>query len=368
MTSAPVLTIRRAVCRAIFVFDAGREIDLGACAVLAKAMLRREAETADGAGPVSVRIEPPPVRLFVPFEPFVVAGRRIEGIAEAAAYDFGALAVSIAVPAEPDLPALRGLASTLTGNAELAAAARSIAHGVCAQIAASIAGLALDDMAEEYLVFEVTDFSADRPLAELPSACAREFASILRTQAGELSDDEAERATSTWVMQTPRDLVLVDWNAALLLHERPESVRRVLELANVQLLEMRFLDAKLDASLHHAYDVVSRRLFLRPVFLPDSLQDAMRRIAQRQVDAAILFERVSNALKLVGDQYLARVYRGAAKRFELEAWDDANEQKLATLDGIYQKLHDRAVSARAAMLEWIVILLIASEIVLQFVR
>ena len=37
-------------------------------------------------------------------------------------------------------------------------------------------------------------------------------------------------------------------------------------------------------------------------------------------------------------------------------------------DGIYQKLHDRAVSSRAAVLEWIIILLIAFEIVLTFVR
>lgn len=368
MTSPSALTIRRAACRAVFVFDAGREIDLAACAVLAKAMLRPGTEVPSEAGHVSVHIEPPPVRLDVPFQPFDVAGRRVEGIAEAAAYDFGALAVTITVPAEPDLAALRRFASALAGNAELAAAARSIAHDVCSRIAASIAGLALDVMDEEYLVFEITDFSADRPLAELPSACSREFASILRTQAGEPSDDEAGRATATWVMQTPHDLALVDWDAALLLHERPEAVRRVLELANVQLLEMRFLDGKLDVSLHEAYDVVSRRTFLRPVFLPDSLRDAMRRIAQRQVDAAILFERVSNALKLVGDQYLARVYRGAAKRFELDAWHAANVQKLATLDGIYQKLHDRAVSSRAAVLEWIIILLIAAEIVLGLVR
>lgn len=368
MTSAAALTIRSAVCRAIFVFDAGREIDLGACAILAKGMLHTDADAASGAGPVSVRIEPLPVRMDVPFEAFEVAGRQVEGVAEVSAYDFGALAVTISIPAEPDLAALRALASALTGNHVLAAAARSIAHGVCARIAASIAGLALADLTEEYLVFEVTDFSADRPLAELPTACVREFASVLRAESWELSDDEAARATSTWVMQTPRDLALVDWNAALVLHERPQAVRRVLELANVQLLEMRFLDDKLDASLHSAYDVVSRRMFLRPVFMPDSLRESMRRIALRQVDAAILFERVSNALKLVGDQYLARVYRGAAKRFELDEWNGANVHKLSTLDGIYQKLHDRAVSARAAMLEWIVILLIAGEIVLQFVR
>ena len=37
-----------------------------------------------------------------------------------------------------------------------------------------------------------------------------------------------------------------------------------------------------------------------------------------QVESAVLFEGVNNALKLLGDQYLARVYRLASQRFHLE--------------------------------------------------
>ena len=142
----------------------------------------------------------------------------------------------------------------------------------------------------------------------------------------------------------------------------------VIELANVQLLEMRFLDRRLDESLSNAYDVVSQRQVWRPLFLPGGLREAMRRIAQRQVDSAVMFEHVSNALKLVGDQYLARVYRGAAQQFEMQAWNEAIVRKIATLDSIYEKLHDRTVTARAEVLEWIIILLILFEVVFSFVR
>jgi hypothetical protein len=44
----------------------------------------------------------------------------------------------------------------------------------------------------------------------------------------------------------------------------------------------------------------------------------LHRVAQMQVDSAMLFEGVNNALKLLGDQYLARVYRLASQRFHLE--------------------------------------------------
>jgi hypothetical protein len=365
--SPPPLTIRRAVCRAMFVFDAGREIDLDVCRRLAADIVRTAEAPAGRGAPTSVRVESPPLRLDVPFEAFAVDGRSVEGPAEVAVHDFGAIAVTLAVPAGTTLAELRDAACALAGNAALAAAARSIANGLLARIAASVADVGLAATVEEYLVFEVTDFSSEVPLSELPARCGPEFARILRAEPQPLSQQEVDHATATMVMRTPDDLVLVDWNAALVLDARPDDVRAVLELANVQLLEMRFLDDRLDASLHHAYEVVSRRVFWRPVFLPDALREAMRRIAQRQVDSAILFERVSNALKLVGDQYLARVYRGAAARFELDAWNEANERKLATLEGIYQKVHDRAVNVRAEMLEWIVILLIALEILMTFV-
>src|SRR5439155_426317 len=76
-------------------------------------------------------------------------------------------------------------------------------------------------------------------------------------------------------------------------------------------------------------------------------------------DGAILFEQVTNALKLVGDQYLARVYSLASRRFHLGDWDASITRKLQTIDSIYAKMADRAASRRMAILEWIIIVLIA---------
>jgi uncharacterized Rmd1/YagE family protein len=78
----------------------------------------------------------------------------------------------------------------------------------------------------------------------------------------------------------------------------------------------------------------------------------------------VLFEGVSNALKLVGDQYLARLYRMAAQRMRLPEWDASIGRRLQTAESIYQKLSDQASTLRLEVLEWITIALITVSILL----
>ena len=129
---------------------------------------------------------------------------------------------------------------------------------------------------------------------------------------------------------------------------------------------MRYLDEQLDNDLDQSYEALSRHNWGR-FRLPGSSHADLRRIAQMQVDSAVLFEGVNNALKLLGDQYLARVYRLASQRFHLEEWDTSILRKLHILESIYNKISDQAANWRLEMLEWIVILLIAVSIVLPFV-
>ena len=77
-----------------------------------------------------------------------------------------------------------------------------------------------------------------------------------------------------------------------------------------------------------------------------------------------LFERVSNAPKLLGDQFLARVYRLAALRFHVGEWNGGILRKLETLEDFYEQLHGKAAGRRLELLEWIIIILIFVEIVL----
>jgi len=46
----------------------------------------------------------------------------------------------------------------------------------------------------------------------------------------------------------PGGLAVIDWNCAVVVDRRPEEALAVLEFANVELVEMRFLEDRLDRS------------------------------------------------------------------------------------------------------------------------
>ena len=98
--------------------------------------------------------------------------------------------------------------------------------------------------------------------------------------------------------------------------------------------------------------------------LPSAVSADMHQVAELQLESAVMLERVSNALKVFGEEYLARIYRLAAGRFHLAELEATITRKLTTIESIYQKLSDKAASIRMEALEWVVIVLIALEIVL----
>ncbi len=145
-----------------------------------------------------------------------------------------------------------------------------------------------------------------------------------------------------------------------------DDVRALLEFGNVELWEMRYVDQKLDRALDQAHETLVRRSWRLPWSFGSFGAD-LRSLAELQVDNATLFEGVNNTLKLVGDQFLARVYRMVNRRFHLDEWDGTILRKLETLESIYEKLSDQASTRRMEILEWVIIFLIAFSIALEFV-
>ena len=145
-------------------------------------------------------------------------------------------------------------------------------------------------------------------------------------------------------------------------------MRAVLEFANVELLEMRYLDQKLDRALNQAYETLSKRR-------PDSAAPA-RLLWRRLARASASFRSTTRSSSkvsttrsnLLGDQYLARVYRLINRRFHLDEWDASILRKLQTLESIYEKLSDQASNRRMEVLEWVIVLLIAFSIAIELIR
>jgi hypothetical protein len=165
------------------------------------------------------------------------------------------------------------------------------------------------------------------------------------------------------------DLVVLTWDRAFLYEPRGDTdVIDVLEVANAQLLEMRYYDELLDAELPRMYDLVeaARRRWTLPG--ARRFADLARRLYTMVAEVTELTEKVDNALQVTEDVYLARIYAAALELFRVPTVSAAVDKKLSIIRDTYTALYDEASSSRSGLLEIIIVVMIAVEIVLAIIR
>jgi len=357
--------IAKGACFPMFAFEAAQAIDLDAAERRLVAGTERQTIKYKRRAPASFEYRPAPLHVTRGGEPQQVSGRHTTPGVEVVLYDFGALSVSYAIPLAGPLSDLPRLAEELWGNERLLKDARRHVVEIVAELGPACVRPRIADFVEDYSIFHIAAFTAPCDAATLWTTHALTVAQVLRAVPHPLSQQEIAEATSSRLSFGPNDATIIDTDAAILFDPEGEDVRDVIEFANTQLLEMRYLDHELDDVLERAYAGLwrpSRRPWPLPSVGPD-----LQSLARLELDAAILFEQVTNALKLVGDQFLARVYALTSRRFHLDEWDTSISRKLRTIDGIYAKMSDRASTRRMEMLEWIIILLFVVSIMLSVI-
>jgi hypothetical protein len=286
-------------------------------------------------------------------------------------FDFAAVSLALRVPFRLSAASLRRLAGWLADPSPLLRTARAVLTPLHQQLLPAIkVPLWREDFSEEYFVFQLPPCeSLSMPARFLDTAAdghAAWLAGLVRLESGPLSAEEVNEALRLHLSYSPTDLFVPDWAAAVLLDQDCDETLQVIAFANLQLLEFRFIDNRLDDSLAGAYRLVQS---LTRSSLPfwRSHDRPLRVLGGLKVEANDLFERTGNVLKLVGDQYLARVYRLVDTRFHLEDWERSILRKLEVAEGVYQVVADQASTLRTEFLEVIVIVLIVLEIVLALV-
>lgn len=175
-----------------------------------------------------------------------------------------------------------------------------------------------------------------------------------------LSQQESDESTARHLSYYQGDLVVVDWDAALLVDEPSDfgETLYLMELANLQLAELEAYDRILDHALERSYrDLTQRSLRSR--------RDILRQIREIRIDMARFNDELSNITKFFGDWHLARIYEALAARFHLAEWHRTIEGKLRTLDDLYRILQSDQTNRLMVWLEaTIVVLFIIDLIVL----
>ncbi len=282
----------------------------------------------------------------------------------------GALSITVRVPFEvrhvEDLVVYHDLQFS---NGSLHEEVRRLAEEVRRELASHYIR-PVKNLAEEeaYTVFclespLLTDDGAPLKAENWLRAHRREVASLLTQEPDidHLSKQEADESTGRFLSYYEHDLVVIDWDAALIIDEPQnfDETLYVMELANLQLAELEAYDRLLDDSLDRAY----RDLSARPVRGRASI---LRELREIRIDLARFGDELSNITKFFGDWHLARVYENISARFHLADWHRTIDGKLKTLDDLYQLFKHDQTNRWMLILEVTIVLLFVIDLVILF--
>jgi len=196
------------------------------------------------------------------------------------------------------------------------------------------------------------------------NAHRREVASLLTQEPDidHLSKQEADESTGRYLSYYEHDLVVMDWDAALIMDDPQhfDETLYVMELANLQLAELEAYDRILDDALERSYRDLGEKPLRRK-------GDVLRELREIRVDLARLSDELSNITKFFGDWHLARIYENISARFHLGDWHRTIDEKLETLDNLYQLLQHDQTNRLMLILEATIVLLFVIDLLLLFV-
>lgn len=359
--------VRRATVEVIRIYDVAQEIDL----VAVESLL-------GGQQPVArirlVRVEPkaiafddPPVVTDLVAPPLDVMGVRAPTRASARIYGFGVISLSLDVVLPGAVPwaEFERFAQEAEREASLLPFWRTALDRLLEALGPALRAPISTRMEEDYCVVTVRELDPPLDAAELQRRV--DLVPILTHEPKPLSEAARRdllRYTHSYYQD---DLVVLTWDRAFVLEPSgDDDIADVLEVANAQLLELRYYDALLDSELPHTYSQAAE-VRATQALLRGRYSRAANQMRALVAEVTLITEKVDNALKVTEDVYLARVYSSALELFRVRFWAGSIDRKLSLIRDTYTALYDESMATRAEWLEAAIVFLIVFEIVMAFI-
>lgn len=347
-------------------FDWGEEVDLEKARQLVPSevhALPRKLRT-----PPSIAYQSPPLRFGIhPQAIELPVLGKVQASADLMLFDFAAASLAMQVPYRLPLSELAALAGALANPEVFLAAAREALQPIYQQLLPAIENPIWGELSEEYFVFQLIPERAAPNPAQLLAQYPGWLAGMVRLEAGPLSDGEIAEALRLRLSYTPDDLIVTDWTAAVVVDVDCTEILETMAFANLQLVEFRHIDRRLDRRLTAAYGMI-RQLARSSLPIWQRHARPLRSLAALNVEVNEMFERASDALMLVGDPYVARLFQHLSIRFHLDQWGQNIRREIDVLEGMYQAVSDQAAAYRTEALEIVVVVLILTEILIAVFR
>ncbi|MDA8325051.1 MAG: hypothetical protein M0033_02410 [Nitrospiraceae bacterium] len=218
---------------------------------------------------------------------------------------------------------------------------------------------------EDYTVYYVRQLHSGGTSKDLLGVC--DIGSLLLYEEGESPPSpstKAELLSANSFSYSDNDLVVLSWDKALVFEPGGSmDIPDLLEFANAQLLELRVYDDMLDREL----DIINTRLIKQAspsIWKIKRYEELATKVMLTVTDFTHITEKIDNSLKVTEDVYYARVYAAALSLFRVQQWAESIEGKINIASRSYDMLYRMISNKRTELLEFVIILLIALEIVL----
>jgi hypothetical protein len=349
------------------IFDIAEEIDIPKAEAFLQDLKGRETFKVPKFIDRAIVVKSPPVAFGLPPVELDLECGKYKAEVIGKIRDYGALSIifQVQIPDGTTWEELQALATDLEEGSEVDAFAIAQAKVVSERLQFALKRATSWSVFEDYIIYFMQEFHDDVNASNL---CERANvpALLLAEEKVTISNQTKKSILDNIHQYGTNDLAIVEWNSALVVEpDGGREIPDILEFAVTHLLEMRYYDELLDQRLGVLYDNIesSKGHILRGRF--DQLyQDASTRF----IEFSEFMERVENSLKVVGDFYLATVYRAANKRFRLTDWQENITRKMNLLAQVSSLLQGEVNMRRSHWMEITIIVLIAFEIVSALLR
>ncbi len=181
-----------------------------------------------------------------------------------------------------------------------------------------------------------------------------------------LGDREVEEILGARYSYYHDEVSIVDWEATVTVCPNirdEDDILAVLEVANLQLLELRTFDDYLDQVIEKASGDL-RTIFSPGGFFQGRARRMVADLAETRVELEKMVDEISNVAKFYGDWYIARVYLGCRKKLHIERWLGSVQEKLNSLRDLYELAATESTNRRLLLLEGLIVILFVLDIVL----
>lgn len=376
----PELTIEAGAVVALRLFDIAYSIDLAAAeAAWARHTLGassgRRSRLSGSTPAKAIAFDVPPVLLPLEALPLSLPGGDVLAEVSARLYDFGVVALAVRVPIAGrswaefnDL--IEAVSLAVGAAAPTPIWARLLGHLkplIASALTRPSASTIQEAIQEDYLLGIVHRWNETLTANELLQRV--DLVPMLSGERRRLSEGARRDLMRQRFSYYEDDLVVLTWDRAFIYEPRGDSdVADVLEVANAQLLEMRYYDELLDDELPRMNDLVDATRGSIGLLAPRRFAHLARRLHTLVAEVIELTEKVDNALQVTEDVYLARIYSAALDLFRVPNVSAAVDRKLSIIRDTYTALYNESSGARGELMELAIVVLIVAEILLALLR